>query len=196
MAGKPKQTRTLPAPAELERICKGLAVLDAMMSAEWQDRYYSFNHAWSPKQRMASMRNGHGDDWFIVFAPAGVFVKAFWHEYPRGSANKIYKGLPPTFAAQRSEPAFDMDNITFGGWHDGTAWTLNGNIKPMLEELAMLSGDPQAYRSYAASYYEEALPLDAIAKVLAGDKLDAKLVKRLTKRTLASLESDLVEIGY
>jgi hypothetical protein len=53
-------TPTLPAPADLERICKGLAALDAMLMEEWQDRYYSFNNAWNTalQQRMVSMRNG------------------------------------------------------------------------------------------------------------------------------------------
>ena len=36
---------SLPLPQELGRICKGLAALDAMLMEEWQDRYYSFNHA-------------------------------------------------------------------------------------------------------------------------------------------------------
>lgn len=56
----------------LERICKGIAALDAMLWEEWQDRYYSFDHAWntSAGQRMASMRNGEGDEWFMVFDSA------------------------------------------------------------------------------------------------------------------------------
>lgn len=77
-------TSQLAEPRDLERICRGLAALDALMSEEWQYRYYSFNAAWAPGERMASMRNGSGDDWFIVFAPAGVFVKSFGHEHIRG----------------------------------------------------------------------------------------------------------------
>src|SRR5215213_6925058 len=117
---KSKPGPSLPAPTELERICRGLAALDAMMSEEWQDRYYSFNHAWNTKskQRMASMRNGSGDEWFIVFEPAGVFLKAFWHEYkPHEDVKKIYNGLPTKLQAQLKEPALSMEQVTFGGWH-------------------------------------------------------------------------------
>src|SRR5829696_2249314 len=98
---------TLPDPAALERTCKGLAALDAMMSDDWESRYYSFNHAWNAKakRRMASMRNGSGDDWFIVFEPGGVFVKAFWHEYPREDVKKIYSGLPTKLLPQLKEGA-------------------------------------------------------------------------------------------
>jgi hypothetical protein len=194
-----KQPTRLPPPRELERICKGLATLDAMMSEEWAERYYSFNRVWNPKrkERMASMRNGAGDDWFIVFAQAGVFVKAFWHEYPDEDVTRIYEGLPPKLAPLMSEPALSMDYVTFGGWHDGTRWTLRGNAKPMAGELAMLTGDPENYRAYASEYFEVDLPLEAIAHVLAGKKLDPDLIGRITTdRTLADLKIDLAEIGF
>jgi hypothetical protein len=209
-AAKPKKTKTskgaaanrgpvLPPPVELERICKGLAALDAMMCEEWQDRYYSFDRAWNTKskQRMASMRNGHGDEWFILFDEGGVFMKAFWHEYPHEDVAKIYDGLPTKLRSQLKEPAFSMEHVTFGGWHDGTTWTLRGNAVPMADDLAILTGEPEKYVAYAADYFETTLPVDAVAHVLAGKKLDAKLVKRITTdRTLADLKDDLAEIAY
>lgn len=171
-----------------------------MMSEEWQDRYYSFNHAWNPKakQRMASMRNGSGDESFMVFEPGGVFLKAFWHEFPREDVTKIYKGLPTKLLPQLKEPAFSMEYVTFGGWHDGTSWTLRGNAEgPMQEQLEILTGDPETYRAYAADYFGVDLPVDAIAHVLAGKKLDAQLLERITPdRTLADLKDELAEIAY
>lgn len=192
---------TLPPPRDLERICKGLAVLDAMLCEEWQDRYYSFNHAWNTasQQRMASMRNGHGDEWFMVFEPGGAFLKAFWHEYhPYEDVTKLYEGLPAQLQAQLTEPAFAMENVTFGGWRDGTTWTLRGNATgPMQEQLEILSGAPEKYRAYAADYFEVDVPLDAIAHVLAGKDLDDELLKRIgSTRALAELKDALAEIAY
>jgi len=189
----------LPAPTELERICRGLAALDAMLCADWEGRLYSFNQAWSPdlSERMASMRSGSGDDWFLVFAPGGVFLKAFCHEYPGEDVAAIYEGLPDALAAQLTEPAFSMADVTFGGWHDGTRWTLRGNAAPMRDELAMLTGDPARYQAYASSYFEAELPLDEIAHVLAGRPLDDAHVAQISiERTLAELQDDLAEIGY
>lgn len=188
----------LPEPKDLERTCKGLAALDAILCDDWEMRYYSFNAGWNKtgKERMASMRNGEGDQWFVVFAPAGVFVKAFWHEHGRAKADAIYAGLPAGLAAQRKEPAFEVDDVTWGGWHDG-AWTLRGDAKPMKDELAILSGDPEAYVRYAKAYFELEVAADDVAHVLAGKKLDAKLLERLgSERTLAELKADLAEIGY
>ena len=199
MTKRARPAPSLPAPADLERICKGLAALDAMMSEDWESRYYSFNKAWNKKakERMASMRNGSGDDWFILFSSAGVFVKSFWHEYPREDADAIYAGIPKGLAKQRKENAFLADEVTFGGYHDGKTWTLRGNAKPMTEELEMLTGDPAAYAAFVKEYYEAKVPKAAIAKVLAGTKLDAKLVASIsTERTLAELKTDLAEIGY
>jgi hypothetical protein len=197
MAKAKKPAATLAAPAELERICKGLATLDTILSDDWEMRYYSFDRKWG-KARMASMRNGSGDDWFIVFASTGVFVKAFWHEYPHEDADVIYDGLPPKLAPHRRDGAFMIDDgITFGGWHDGSTWTLRGNAKPMKEELAMLTGAPKLYRTYASIVHSAKVPLDAIAHVLAGKKLDAAVVAKINpEATLADVKSELAEIGY
>ncbi len=54
--------RALCEPGLLLRRCVSLAVLDAIMSPDWQYRYYSFDAAWGDDAMMASMRNGQGDD--------------------------------------------------------------------------------------------------------------------------------------
>lgn len=90
-----------------------------------------------------------------------------------------------------------MLHVTFGGWHDGTKWVLRGNAGPVADELAILTGDPEKYRAYAADYFEATVPIDAIAHVLAGKKLDAKLVTRITTdRTLSDRKDDLAQIAY
>lgn len=170
-----------------------------MLSEEWEDRYYSFDHAWDPTsdQRMASMRNGSGDEWFLLFQPGGGFLKAFWHEHPHDDVAKIYDGLPSPLQPQLQEPAFSMAYVTVGGWHDGATRTLRGNAAPLQEQLAILSGDPERYRAYAAEYFAVELPVDAIAHALAGKPLDAVAVHRITTdRTLADLKDDLGQIAY
>ena len=195
-----KPVPSLPDPSVLERLCKGLAALDAIACEDWEGRYHSFNCKWDAKRRtrMASMRNGSGDDWFLVFAPKGTFLKSFWHEYPRAKVAEVYAGLPPALAPQLKENAFMMDEgLTFGGWHDGSAWTLRGDARPMKDELALLSGDPAAYCAYAEAYFERELPRTAVAQVLAGKPLTQKLVAQLgEERSLEELKDDLEEIGY
>ncbi|MBA3396174.1 MAG: hypothetical protein H0T89_26325 [Deltaproteobacteria bacterium] len=65
------------------------------------------------------------------------------------------------------------------------------------EDLAILTGDPENYRTYAADYFGATIPVDAVVHVLVGKKLDAQLVERITTdRTLADLRNDLAEIAY
>lgn len=189
----------MPTPENLERTCRGLAILDAILSEDWEFRYFSFNAEWDETrhERMASMRNGEGDSWFIVFSGEYVFFKAFWHEHAREDAVQIYDGLPAALEAQRHEPAFSMEYVTFGGWYDpASGWTLRGNPEPMKEELAILAGDPEVYRAYAQAYFEVDVPVDAVAHVLALRPLDAATLAAISReRILESLEDDLAEIG-
>jgi hypothetical protein len=50
----------LPDISTLRRLTRSLAMLDAIMSPEWESRYYSFDSHWGPGELMASMRNGQG----------------------------------------------------------------------------------------------------------------------------------------
>lgn len=138
----------------MERTCRGLATLDAMLSAEWDFRYFSFNAHWSA-------------------------------------------GLPDVLLTQRHEPAFSMHQVTFGGFHDGTRWTLRGNHDPLEKSWPLLHGRAEAYRAFALEYFERDVPLDAIAHVLAAKPLLESLVIRIdADRSLKTLAEDLAEIDY
>src|ERR1700722_13099293 len=70
----------LPEVGGLRRLSQSLAMLDAILCPEWQYRYHSFNANWAAGEEMASMRNGCGDDYFIVFSGADAIIKGFAHE--------------------------------------------------------------------------------------------------------------------
>src|SRR5262249_38357673 len=75
-------TRNLALPGinDLRRLCQSIATLDAILSPEWELRYYSFSSTWTTGTMCASMRNGSGDDFFIHFSPVGALIKGFAHE--------------------------------------------------------------------------------------------------------------------
>jgi hypothetical protein len=74
--------KTLPGPDQLKSLCQSLAMLDAIMSPDWEYRYYSFDSKWGLDEMMASMQNGQGDDFFILFNNNGAVIKGFDHEAP------------------------------------------------------------------------------------------------------------------
>jgi len=189
----------LLSPAKLEPLTRSLATLDAILSDDWESRYYSFNAKWGRGQRMASMRDGCGDEWFLVFTKDAAFLKGLAHEYPPGDVAAIYDGLPAKLSALRTEPSFSMDDTSYGGWFD-KKWTIRSApklAKVMGQHLGILDGKPKTYRSYAEGYFEADVPLAAIEHVYAGKPIDQKLIDSINpERKLAALKADLVEIGY
>ncbi len=186
--------------SRLERRCQGVAALDAILSEDWEFRYFSFNARWSEAgdERMASMRDGEGDAWFLVFVGERAFFKGIAREGARLDPATAYQGLPAALEGHRDEPAFTLPYVTYGGWFEpSTGWILRGDPAPLAPALALLEGDPEAYCAYAAECFEKDLPPEAVARVLSGDPLDAVLLAQLApERTLESLQNDLDEIGY
>ncbi|WP_321184063.1 hypothetical protein [Embleya scabrispora] len=53
-------TRRLPEISMVRDRSRAMAMLDAIMSPDWELRYFSFDSRWSPTEEMVSMRNGSG----------------------------------------------------------------------------------------------------------------------------------------
>src|SRR5919112_231908 len=118
----------LPDIPTLRRLTRSLAMLDAIMSPEWESRYYSFDSHWGPGELMGSMRNGQGDDWFALFTGAGVVVIGLDHEAPMFRPGNpgpgVIDALPSELRTAVDEPAFDARNCTFCIWcrTTGASW--------------------------------------------------------------------------
>lgn len=48
----------LPDRQKLQTICKVISVLDAILSQEWEYRYYSYNNKWSENEEFFEIRDG------------------------------------------------------------------------------------------------------------------------------------------
>jgi hypothetical protein len=204
----------LPEVDVLKKLCQSLAMLDAIMSREWEYRYYSFNSKWADGEQMASMRDGSGDGYYILFNSQGAFLKGFAHESPMSPWNKdqeqVWPGVldevPSEFAAYLTEPAFSMHDTTFCLWrrHADSEWQ-SGNIEYPADDdpdgaedlLSMLTGSPSDYQQFAESYYEVTLPLSTIEHIYQQRSLTDEVVAQLNPETdLAALKDDIEEIGY
>ena len=163
---------------------------------------------------MASMRNGSGDAYFILFTPVAAILKGFAHEALmtpfRSDPPRIWPGVldtvPSVFAAFLTEPAFVIEETTFCIWrtYPDTAWQ-RGNIQfpdhsdpdGSHDLLAILDGDPQTYHAYAETNYERPTNLDAVVHVYSHQPLTDALVAALNPHlSLADIAADQEEIGY
>ncbi|WP_405828020.1 hypothetical protein [Streptomyces sp. NBC_01176] len=62
--------------------CRPLAILDVILSPDWEGRYYCMSAGWADGEEMTSMRNESGAEYSIVFSAAEVYVRGFDHESP------------------------------------------------------------------------------------------------------------------
>ena len=206
-----RDLRNLPDIPSFRRLVRALAMLDAILSPEWEYRYYSFDSHWATGEMMASMRNGSGDHWFALLCPAGIALHGLAHEAPVYRMGDPWPGLfdalPGEFRVNfLEEPAFDTANSTFCIWRRprDTAWSRGPVQLPDGEDpdgsadlLANLDGDPERYRAFAAGHFERSLARDDVAAIYAHAPLTELLVRRLNPDvTLASLAEDIDEIGY
>lgn len=186
-------------------------MLDAIICPDWEYRYYSYNSKWGQDEEMASMRNGCGDDWFLLFDPHGAALKGFAHECPlAGDASfsaRIQQTVPPVFASFLHEPAFSMDVASFCVWRrlSDSTWTVvtpaSGRVSPeedgSAELLGILDGNPETYQSWGVDYYEREIPLTAVSAVYEHQILTNQLLATLNPElALANIAKDAIEIGY
>ncbi|MEU4084056.1 hypothetical protein [Streptomyces aureus] len=211
--------RRLPAGSDLRNLCRSLAMLDAILSPEWESRYYSFNATWGEGEEMASMRNGSGDEYSIVFSAAGVYIRGFGHESPMspyGNDGEPWPGViddvPAVFRPFVEEPAFTDEagvpvvtaclwrTPTDMRWQHGTIEFPSHQADPDgSAELFHLLVDPspEAFQRFAEDYYEISVHLEAVSALYALRPLNQDLVSSLNADlTLADLAEDISEIGY
>lgn len=205
----------LPDVDGLRRLLQSLATLDAVLSPDWQYRYYSFNDAWAAGEQMGSMRNGSGDDFYAHFGPAGCWLKGFAHEYPMSPFREqpprpwpgVLDAVPAEFAGCLREPAFEAEAVTFCVWrrYGDAAWQVGPveftSAHPDPDGsaflLARLDGRPESYQSFATEYYERDVELAAIEHVYRHRPLTPAVIARLNSEVSPEeLAADIAEIGY
>lgn len=198
---QPYELPTIPA---LRAITQSLAMLDAILCPEWQYRYFSFNTNWAPGMEMASMRDGCGDDWFLLFDSVGAALKGFAHELAndRSLGATIRAQVPGEFSAFLDEPAFSMQNATFCFWRkaDGPSWSkVQG---PLIDDgsddmLSLLVTGPSAYAAWAEGYFETAVNLQAVSAVFEHEPLTDEIILMLNPDAeLDFTYAEAAEIGY
>jgi hypothetical protein len=194
----------LPAIGVVRRWSQSLAVLDAIMSAEREYRYFSFDAQFGPGHALASMRDGSGDEYSITFADDGAFVRGFDHGSPVSPFIRtppalwpgLLIGLPASLAAAATEPAFTMGGVPMmtvalwrlagdEQWHYGQITYPHGWENEYADPdgsswlFAQLDGRAESYIQYASEYFEHQLPAGAVTAIIEHRPLTAALVRAL-----------------
>lgn len=180
-------------------------------------RYYSFDANWSQSEEIFSMRNGSGDEFDIVFSPAGAYIRGFNHESPMSpyADDTVWPGVldsvPEIFRDCVEEPAFmddDMPRVTFclwrepgdARWHagridfpadhsdpDGSGWMFGLPVDPR----------PEAFQAFAEDYYERPVDLDAVRHIYEQKPLTQDVVARLNPDVpFPGMTEEAKDVGY
>ena len=201
----------IPDIETLRRLTKSVAMLDAIICPEWEYRYFSYDSKWGPGEEMASMRDGCGNDWFLLFTAVGAALKGLAHEYPLAGdaafAARIQETVPAEFSSFLKEPAFSLDMASFCIWRRATDsnWTVvtpaKGRVSPEADGSADLidvfDGDTETYRKWAVHYFEREIPAPAVEAIYEHQPLNDQLVASLNEElSLPDVLSDAMQIDY
>lgn len=188
----------LPSLDDVYKTCQSLAVLDAILMQEWQYRYFSFNAAWDDHQSMASMRDGCGSHYYLLF-----------DRQKNSCVGKLYDKLLDViilsdqkdlvaFEDFAKEPAFEQDATTLFFYI--TKEDFKWQSVPLLTDipfLGFLANNEKAYLPWAEDYYEIEVDIESVAAVFANQSLTTMMVMQLNPDCdLAKLKDDLKIIGY
>ncbi|MEU7477213.1 hypothetical protein AB0A63_14595 [Lentzea sp. NPDC042327] len=209
--------RLLPAIEELRALCRSLAVLDLVLNPDDDVRRHRFDASWAPGEELASMDDGSGNEYSVVFTAAGAYVRGFDHESPMSPYATdddqpwpgVVDAVPEVFRQCVEEPAFCDEGVprsTVCLWRrtDDTAWQ-HGEIdfpdddQDGADWLFALLTDrtPESYQDWARDYYEMPVDLGAVRHVYAGRSLTSDVVTALNPATtLAAVADRVAAIGH
>lgn len=200
-----KQIDELPSSKQLYLNSQSLAILDAILSPEWQYRYFSFNQHWDDGQSMASLRDGCGAHYFILLFHAhdhsdyGAIGKLY--DSALGLSDKSIDSNGNNNKEVRcflNESAFinDESSLYFYQFNGTKRWTAVPELKN-IPLLGFLSNKEAAYYPWAKNYYETNIDLQTVTDIFAHKPLTVEMINKLNPLLdIDQLRVDITEIGY
>jgi hypothetical protein len=207
---------TLPAIDLLRQRCQALALLDAIIDAD----YYDYTRSWG-EHEAATMTDGSGDEFTIVFTRSGgAFIRGLYHDSPMltnhdGLWPGLLDGLPDEFRPQVAEPAFfgpdGTLDATFVLWRSAgdAEWQAGNGIDFSPADAAEVNPDgswlldillddiAEEYLEQAEEIFEVTPDRAAVEHVVAFRPLTGAVIEALNPDAdLAAIRERAAEIGY
>lgn len=198
-------------PESLRQRLAAMSILDVILCSEDWLRRYQYNPRWDEDAALASVRNGAGDEIYIVFTPEGVIVKGFDHEsgmspYAREDGEiwpGIYEQTPSSLLDRLNDEALGKEGVTFCLWRESgdQVWRCGEIDFKGLDDgsrflLGMIYEAPQDYVDWAEDYYDMKLPVDIVAQVYKGEPVSEEMILALNpERDVRIALKEIYEIG-
>jgi hypothetical protein len=188
----------LPSIDEVRKRSQGLALLDAIIMPDWQYRYFSFNCRWDERgsEMMASMRDGSGSEYFLLFSENGAVGKVLDGQSVKHTSS-LLTHVPDYFLSFKNESAFRINDVTFYFWwsKEDAKWIALPNSLNSYANLAFLKGGGAYYHNWAQSYYEKSIDAKTVQEVFDSLSVNPRQLAILNRDlTIESLGKDMEEI--
>lgn len=202
-----KQPQLLPNREKLQAVCKAISVVDAILSQEWEYRYFSYNNKWAAGEEFFEMRDGEGSRMLVLFHKEGCVINGFDAEVKKRNKTELTQGLPTIYHPFIFGEPVKSYGTTFCLWtNQKEEWEV-GKIKDAEDNsedfLAFFEEDPTTYVEWATDYFEgsyvkSGIPIATVTKIYQGQVLTKKMVLTIVDELedWKQLETDLKEIGY
>ncbi|MBR7834167.1 hypothetical protein KDL01_12905 [Actinospica durhamensis] len=190
-----------------------MAALEVILNPGRWGRQFAFEATWGPSWQRASMLNGAGDEYSIVFTPDGAWAFGFDHESemspyrcdPLALWPGLLDGMPEAFRALVDEPAFcDPDGPTMRAtvcfWRERGAagWACGAPMAPTRPGedggagwlFEVLCGGAEGYGAFARDNYRAEIDVEAVQQVYGLKQLTPEVIARLNPGADVSVLAD------
>ncbi|MER7669770.1 hypothetical protein ABTY61_15035 [Kitasatospora sp. NPDC096128] len=181
----------LPEPEVLRARCRSLKLLDILLTESvCQAERLDYQSNWRPGVDLATMEDGSGDLYGIVFDPAGVLLYGYCYESdvarkrPGAHWPGLLDGLPAGLAHYAADPELQSDDGFFeatvcawreagaAAWQCGPVVFAEGESDGAGQLLGVLAdGRVETVSRDAEDYHERSVDRDAVAAFLASEPL-------------------------
>jgi hypothetical protein len=213
----------LPSIAAVRDRSRALAMLSLLLSPDAKyGRAYSYDSEWRPNEELASRDNGAGDNYSIVFSPAGSYLRGFDHvsemsPYSDACDGEPWPGVldsvPEVFRHYIHDPEFlseDFPTVTACLWREtaDSAWRTGTITFPVTDPtfgspdgadflFDALVRSAEDYQDWASAYYDRPVDLEAVRAIFDVRPLTSSLAAAVNPDvSLADLAKDIAKIGY
>lgn len=181
--------------------------MDAILSEDWLNRYYTFNSKWAESEEFCGMRNGQGDELLILFRNDGCVINGMTHEYYPKDKVRLTTGLPKIYDEFIFGEPVNSIGTTFCFWtNNQNQWQIGlvENLEDGSEEmLKIFDGNPQTYIDWATDYYADGFIVNEntirlVTEIYEGKPLTKSMVLTINNAIehWEQLQEDLAEINY
>lgn len=193
-----KDVSFIPNLDDVYKTCQSLAAIEAILMQEWEYRYFSFNDSWDTNQSMASMRDGSGSHYYMLFDQQ--LKSCIGKLYVKSLNAMNLSGVKELVALKdfMQEPAFENDiaTIYFYKTSDNSTWQSIPSLNN-IPFLGFLTNNEKAYIPWAESYYEVEINTLPVIQIFNYQPITTTIINQLNHDCcISTLKDDLNEIGY